>query len=268
MNEDSDMTYKFSPATNDPNLQNYINRDFQYDWNDKSEKQLQLGNQSDRPDSPIKDVYMLDQNGNRRKVGAFNTETGTKYGLTDPDKIQNPNNLSALGQSLINDQIQSSLSNNNTIVNSGDNQATESAKQTPLGTGDIQNNSLVNPATVQQTPKPDNWRPLSAEDVAKINPNDNRLGRVIGGTLGLLGGGTAGFFGGAAVGATAGPLTSAMGAGAGSVAGALAGKQAGESIADNIGYFFRGLNETAKENLPGAIESERQRRLAQERAIR
>lgn len=143
---------------------NFINPAYQYDWANDFDSNWEFVDQE--RGGPIKDV--IDKSTNR-KIGAYNMETGTKYGLTDPGKIQNPNNLSALGQSIVNNQIQNSLDNNNSIVNSGDNQATESAKQTALGTGDIQNNGLVNPATVQQTPKPDGWRPLSDEDVAKMN---------------------------------------------------------------------------------------------------
>ncbi|HEY9702432.1 MAG TPA: hypothetical protein V6C58_08300, partial [Allocoleopsis sp.] len=128
--------------------------------------------QDQSPNSVIKDV--IDETG--KKVGAYNTQTGFKYGLTNPDLVKNQNDI-------VNSQ--SPDSSVNQTVNS------------------VMNNSLLTSPTPASTTQKRSY--ISPEDVAKMNPIDNTLGRNIGGKIGETIGGVVGFLSGGAAGSIGGP---------------------------------------------------------------
>lgn len=169
--------------------------------------------QDQSPNSVIKDV--VDETG--KKVGAYNTQTGFKYGLTNPDLVKNQNDIVS---------SQSPGSNVNQIVNS------------------VMNNSLLTsptPVTIEKR----NY--ISPEDVAKMNPQgENTIGKIIGGTIGGLAGGAYGLAAGGIASVPTGPAWPVI-TGAGTLAGAVTGYNKGLELGGDIGYFAKGLGETFNE---------------------
>ena len=216
---------------------------YQYQWN-VNDNGLEFRDQ-DRGGN-IKDVYR-----NGQKIGAYNTQTGHQYGLanTNTSMESAPMGLGVQSAYDAGDVDTGTLvKNNQDIVDSG-----------------IMNNSLLKsslPTTNNQSSSQNSINPsyISPEDVAKMTPSDNSSGKMIGSKIGAIVGAPLGFLAGGAAGSTGGPIGSVVGAGLG----LAAGHKAGSKIGGDWDYFWKGLNETMQENLPNAIQSERNRRLNQE----
>ena len=206
----------------------YAGVEGQYAW-DLGEKNKQDSLETASvSDTPIMRYQMRGQNGNEnsviqdiidtttnKKVGAYNTQTGYKYGMIDPSK--KPGYYGT----------KNAIDNAQNIVN--------------------------NPPSY-----------ILPEDVAKMNPSDNSSGKMIGSKIGAIVGAPLGFLAGGAAGSVGGPIGSVVGAGLGTAGGLAGGHQVGSRIGGDLDYFWKGINETMQENLPNAIQSEKNRRLNQE----
>ncbi|HEY9701725.1 MAG TPA: hypothetical protein V6C58_04730 [Allocoleopsis sp.] len=100
----------------------------QYNWSVGQGNKIDLGggqygdlrNALDRPDNPIKDVF----NEEGVRIGAYNTQTGYRYGLINPKEIaKNQNNIvnSQSPDSSVNQTVESAKTLNPDIVRNIDN---------------------------------------------------------------------------------------------------------------------------------------------------